>query len=737
LNSFGAEFNIQEQSRQEFISEYAHLKGQKYEKLDKSAMKPEFSLATPVQFLKSVGPTRVRALSRLGIVSVGDLLAHYPRRYFDRTSCVPIGSARHGQELTMMGEVLTCSDRSTQRGRSLLTVTIGDDTGVLFCVWFNQKFLKKQFRTGLKVMASGTVQFHNGRPQLAHPDFEIITGEGEAEAKTSGLQTGGMVPVYGLTSGIGQYWLRSLVDQALTRSESYHSESLPPALIKKYGFPKRAQALRDIHFPASRSAQEAAVRRLKYEEFFTIQMLMALRRDSRHQDKGITLQPPGDLTKRLVEGLPFTLTKAQRRVLNEILSDMRSGLPMHRMVQGDVGSGKTLVALIAALFVIEQGYQAILLAPTEVLARQHGAAIGKLCEPLGVSSETLTGSTPSAERRAILASVAAGEIDLLCGTHAVIQESVRVPRLALSIVDEQHRFGVKQRGASGQAAESERLAHLMVMSATPIPRSLSLTLFGDLDLSLIDELPGGRKPIRTAIAREKDEQQVWSACQKELASGRQVYVIYPIIEETEGQDLKAATVEFERLRLGEFAGNSVALLHGRMKGKEKAAVMDAFNRGEVQVLVATTVVEVGIDVPNATAMVIHNPERFGLAQLHQLRGRIGRGEHQSTCWLLCDRYLSEESFQRIRFFTDNLDGFALAEEDLRVRGPGDAWGLRQSGAPGFKLANPMVDIDLLQICRADARAFLASDPELRSKVGRNVAKALAESYGRHVPLKAG
>ena len=700
-------------------------------------MKPEFSLATQVQFLKSVGPARARALTRLGIETAGDLLAHYPRRYFDRTSCVPIGRAKTGQEITVLGEVLTCSDRRTRTGGSLLTVTLGDDTGVLFCVWFNQKFLLKQFKPGRKVMASGTVQFHGGRPQLAHPDFEILESDPGEGTGAAGLHTGRMVPVYGLTAGVGQYWLRGLIDQALTLAERHHSESLPPEIVRRHGFPARGTALRNIHFPADRDALAAAVRRLKYEELFTIQMLMALRRASHREESGIRLDKPGDLTRRLVESLPFALTRAQRRVLNEILGDLRSGQPMHRLVQGDVGSGKTLVALVAALFVIEQGFQAVLMAPTEVLARQHGEGLRELRERVGVTTETLTGSTPAAQRRAILAGVAAGEIDLLIGTHAVIQEDVRVPRLALSIIDEQHRFGVRQRGASGSATETDRTAHLLVMSATPIPRSLSLTLYGDLDLSVIDELPAGRLPIHTEIAREKDEDAVWQACRQEIAAGRQVYVIYPVIEETEGQDLKAATVEWERLRAEVFPGSEVALLHGRLKAREKAAVMDAFTRGEVQVLVATTVVEVGVDVPNATAMVIHNPERFGLAQLHQLRGRIGRGRHQSRCWLLCDRYLGEESFQRVRFFADHTDGFALAEEDLRLRGPGDAWGVRQSGAPGFRLANPLTDIELVAMCRDDAREFLAADPQLRSAAGRLVAAALRESFGRHVPLLAG
>lgn len=698
-------------------------------------MKPEFNLSTSVQFLKSVGPARVRALTRLGITTVGDLLAHYPRRYFDRTSCVPIGRVTVGQEVTVLGEVLTCSDRRTGRGGNLLTLALGDDTGVIFCVWFNQKFLMKQFRAGRKVMASGKIQFHGGRPQLAHPDFEVL--ESPEAGQSPGLHTGRMVPVYGLTAGIGQYWLRSLMDQALTRCTDFHQESLPPELVQKYGFPSRAGALRDIHFPADRAALEQAVHRLKYEELFTIQILMALRRASARAEVGIRLHPPGDLTRRLVENLPFKLTRAQRRVLNEILGDLRSGSPMHRMLQGDVGSGKTLVALIAALFVIEQGFQAILLVPTEVLAQQHGRTIGRLCDAIGVTSETLTGSTPAARRRAILAGVAAGEVDLLLGTHAVIQADVRVPRLALSIIDEQHRFGVRQRGASGAATEIDHQPHLLVMSATPIPRSLALTLYGDLELSVIDELPAGRRPIQTELVREKDEDRVWAACLREVAAGHQVYVISPVIEETEGQDLKAATVEFERLRDTVFAAHQVGLLHGRLKAAEKAAVMGAFAAGELQVLVATTVVEVGVDVANATAMVINNPERFGLAQLHQLRGRIGRSQHHSWCWLLCDRYLGEESYRRISFFAAHGDGFELAEEDLRSRGPGDAWGVRQSGVPEFRLVNPLVDGDLVAVCRADAQAFLAGDPQLRSRAGHLVAAGLRESYGRHLPLQAG
>jgi len=697
--------------------------------------KPTFSQDTPVQFLKTVGPARVRALTRLGIETVGDLLAHYPRRYFDRSSAVPIRSLAAGQDVTVQGEIMTASERRTRRGGSVLTVTVSDDTGVLFCVWFNQKFLLKHFKSGRRIMASGVVQMHAGRPQLAHPDYEVADPSDKKDGP--GLHTGRMVPVYSLTSGVGQHWLRGLVRQALDRMVDLHVDPLPTSLRSRHNLPDRRQALEDIHFPADARAQQAARRRLVYEELFTIQVLMALRRESRRGTEGVVLNKPGDLTTRLVSSLPFQLTGAQRRVLREILADMRSGRAMHRLLQGDVGSGKTLVALIAALFVVEQGHQAVIMAPTEVLARQHGHSLKKWCDPLGVTLETLTGSTPAGERRAILAGVAAGEIDLLVGTHAVIQEDVRIPRLALSVVDEQHRFGVRQRGRTGAAGDSAEPVHVLVMSATPIPRSLSLTLYGDLDLSLIDELPAGRQPITTAIVREKDEAAVWDACRREIAAGRQAYVIYPVIEETEGQDLKAATVEFERLRAEVFPGSRVALLHGRMKASEKDQVMRAFSGGEVQVLVATTVVEVGVDVPNATAMVIHNPERFGLAQLHQLRGRIGRGRHASSCWLLCDRYLAEESFQRIRFFAEHTDGFALAEEDLRLRGPGDAWGIRQHGAPGFRLANPIRDAELVALCRQDARELLEADPGLDGQVGGVVRRGLASNFGKYLPILAG
>ncbi len=694
-------------------------------------MKPETTWDSCVQYLKSVGPVRARALARLGVETVGDLLCHYPRNYFDRSTVTPISQLRVGREATVEGEVLTAGERKSRRGGSVLTVTVQDRTGVVFCVWFNQPFLQKQFRSGMRVMCSGAVQSHAGRMQLVHPDFELLAGGAEK------LHTGRLVPQYPLTQGIGQHWLRRLIHAGLADLASRLPETLPGELRRRRGLCGRREALQQIHFPADRAQLQQARRRLVYEEIFLIQLTMALRRHGRRGRAGILLERPGDLTRRLVDVLPFSLTAAQRRVLAEILADMRSGGVMHRLLQGDVGSGKTLVALIAALFVIEQGYQAIVLAPTEVLARQHERTLGRLVEPLGITVATLTGATAAAERRAILTGVGRGEIDLLVGTHAVIQPDVQLARLGLSVVDEQHRFGVLQRGRTARAGDAGENPHVLVMSATPIPRSLSLTLYGDLDLSVIDELPAGRLPVVTRVVNAAEENDVHDFLQRQLREGRQAYVIYPVIEETEGQDLKAATVEFERLSRSVFPDFSLALLHGRLRPREKEAIMADFEAGRLHLLVATTVVEVGVDVPNATAMVIHNPERFGLAQLHQLRGRIGRGAAQAYCYLVADRWLAPETFERIRFFADNADGFVLAEEDLRRRGPGDILGVRQHGLPGFRLANPIRDAAVVKECSADAADLLTADPELSSPDGRQLRDALAAQFGRLLPLTAG
>jgi ATP-dependent DNA helicase RecG len=692
--------------------------------------KSPLSEDSPVQFLKTVGPARATSLRRLGIETAGDLIRHLPRGHLDRTRVEPIGKLRPGQTATILGEVLTSGERRTRRGGSLQTVTVGDATGVMFCIWFNQRYVLKQFRSGQKVMLSGTVQIHGGRRQLAHPDFEALDGEGET------LHTGRLVPVYPLTAGVGQHWLRRLIHATLTELAPRLTDPLPEELRRRHGLQTLAAALQGQHYPADQAELAAARHRLVFQELLEIQLLMALRRGIRHRRRGVALARPGDLTRQLVAGLPFALTSAQRRVLAEILADLRRGEVMHRLLQGDVGSGKTLVALIAALFVIEQGYQVLLMAPTEVLAQQHGRTLRRLAEPLGVVVETLTGSLPASERKRLLATAGRGEIQLLVGTHAVIQDQVRLPDLALAIVDEQHRFGVKQRGRSARG-EDDGPVHLLVMSATPIPRSLALTLYGDLDLSVIDEMPAGRIPVTTSVEPAAREDAVLAECRRLVAAGAQGFVIYPVVEESEKLDIKAAVAEYEALAAGPLHGLRVGLVHGRLKAAAKQQVMEAFAAGELDVLVATTVVEVGVDVPGASWMVIHAAERFGLAQLHQLRGRIGRGGGASRCWLLPSDRLAEETYERLRFFAATTDGFALAEEDLRRRGPGDLWGVRQHGVPGFRLANPLRDGEIAAAAAAEVRAILTEDPGLQEPRFRTLRQALTTAYGALVPAGSG
>jgi ATP-dependent DNA helicase RecG len=694
-------------------------------------MRPNLTWESPVQYLKTVGPVRARLLSRLGIATAGDLLSHYPRRYFDRSTVTPISRAAAGQEVTVQGQVLTAGERRARRGGTIQTVSVADSSGVLFCVWFNQSYLLRQFRSGAGVMCSGLVQTHAGRRQLVHPDYEILdTGQ-------EGLHTGRLVPQYSLTGGLGQHWLRRLIHATLAEVLGGLPETLPAEFLRERELCGRQEALRWIHFPQTQAERQAAHRRLVYEELFLIQAVMGLRKRGHQLRMGVQLGPPGDLTRRLVRALPFQLTHAQRRVLAEILADLRSGRVMHRLLQGDVGSGKTLVALIAALFVVEQGYQAAIMAPTEVLARQHGRTFESLVAPLGVTVAALTGSTPAAERRGILNGLGRRELDLVVGTHALIQDKVQLPGLGLSVVDEQHRFGVLQRGRATRAgAEEEHPPHVLVMSATPIPRSLSLTLYGDLDLSILDEMPPGRQAIKTRVSTGEQEDSIYAQVAQEVREGRQGYVIFPVIEETEKQDLKAATVEYARLQKGVLRAFRTALLHGRLPARQKDAIMGDFARGEIDLLVATTVIEVGIDVPNATIMIIHHPERFGLAQLHQLRGRVGRGTHAATCILVTDKWLSPEARERILFFANHQDGFQLAEEDLRRRGPGDIWGVRQHGLPGFRLANPLQDAQIVKACAEDVARLLQSDPRLVSPAGRTLRGALENQYHSLLPVVA-
>lgn len=685
------------------------------------------AMATPVEFLKGVGPRRGEVLAAHGIHTLHDLLDTLPRRYLDRTTMRRIGDVDVDAETTVMGEVL--SVQLVRFGRRRLVVKIGDGTGMLDGVWFAQAdFFSRLFKVGQTVAFSGKVS-HFRTWQMVHPDFDVIDEE------KAQLNTGQLIAVYPSSAdlkkvGLNNYALRRIVAKALDKFETQIPETLPETLVRRYHLCERSRAYRYLHFPESAAELDQAYRRFKYEELFYLELLVALRRHftwAPLQGLQVTMDVPR--MRQAVEALPFELTGAQKRVLSEIRADMESGAVMNRLVQGDVGSGKTVVALLAMRLAIDSGYQTALMAPTEILAQQHFFNISDLVEDETVRIGLLTGSMKAAEKRKMQERIAAGEIDLVVGTHAVIQEAVRFKNLGMVVIDEQHRFGVMQRAG---LIEKGRSPHTLVMTATPIPRTLALTIYGDLDVSVIDEKPPGRREIRTYWRREERLDAIHAFLRERLEQGEQVYVVYPLVEESEKMDLKAATAMYDHLRAEVFPDRRVALLHGRMKMAEKEAVMQAFKNGEADILVATTVIEVGVDVPNATIMVIEHAERFGLSQLHQLRGRVGRGNAQSWCILVTPPETTEQAVERMKVMEETNDGFVIAEADLRLRGSGEFFGTRQHGMPDLRYADLIVDHNIVTTARADAFALVDSDPHLRrpdhAGVRRQFTSRYAEKY---------
>jgi ATP-dependent DNA helicase RecG len=683
-------------------------------------------LDSPLQYLKGVGPQRARLLERLGLATVRDALNHFPRDYQDRREFVPFHKLPLGETGVVQGTVFGVAP--PRRGsRAPVQVTFRDQTGYFTALWFGRGFLAQVFKRDQRVVLYGKKALaKDRRVVLDGPDFEIVEDD-----ELASIHMGRVVPVYALTEGLFQRPLRSLLYRIVEAHAGEAPDILPDDLRRRRGLLPVAEAYRAVHFPARLDDVEAARRRFAFEDFFVLQVGLILRRRRQAREHGRPLAPPGALVARLLRELPFTLTPAQERVWAEIRSDLARSVPMNRLLQGDVGSGKTIVAVMALLTAVEAGCQAVLMAPTEILAEQHLRTLRGLVEPLGLSVAWLHAGQRARERMAALEALRSGAAAIGVGTHALIQDAVALQRLGLAVVDEQHRFGVLQRASLRGKGEHP---HVLVMTATPIPRTLALTLYGDLDVSVLDQLPPGRSPIRTEWRREPARDRIYEFVRNELRAGRQAYVVCPLVEETEASDLRAATEMAEGLRSGPFRDYRVGLIHGRLAFEAKDAVMRAFKAGEIDLLVATTVIEVGIDVPNASIMLVEHAERFGLAQLHQLRGRVGRGAARSFCVLLANEPMSDEARQRLDAMVRTQDGFRLAEVDLEIRGPGEFFGTRQSGLPEFRAAGLLTHARQLEEARQDAAQLVARDPGLRLPEHRALREALIARWRERLEL---
>ncbi len=673
------------------------------------------ALDTPLQYLKGVGPRRAADLQRVGLSTVEDLLYRFPIRYEDRGSFQTIASLRPGQAASVVGEIVSSGIRPTRRPRfKIFEMLVRDHTGALRAVFFNQPFLNDVFHPHQRVILFGKLELTPHGMQLQNPQYEILKHEEDAEGaepEDDTLHTGRIVPIYEKTGTLTTKMQRAIVHQALHGLPAEIPDPLPPGVRSRQQLVDRRTALFDVHFPPAGSSIDAlngfrspAQRRLIFEEFFLFQLGLVLRRrrsDAERKPRSVVVND--DIRESARRVLPFRLTGDQKKAIAEIVEDMKRPQPMNRLLQGDVGSGKTIVALMAALVAMENGFQVAFMAPTEILAEQHFITIRTLLESSRFRIALLTGATSAKKRRELQAELAGGSLHLAVGTHALVQDPVGFRELGLVIIDEQHRFGVLQRAT----LRSKGLhPDVLVMTATPIPRTLALTTYGDLDVSIMREMPPGRHPIKTIAKPESRRDEIYDFIRKQIDGGRQVYVIYPLIEESEKVDLKAATEMADHLSQDVFPTYRVALLHGRMKSDAKERVMAAFARGDFDVLVSTTVVEVGVDVPNAAVMLVEHAERFGLSQLHQLRGRVGRGPHQSYCVLLYQSPLSEQGRARLTALTETNDGFEIAERDLELRGPGDFFGTRQSGMPTLRVGDLVRDHQLMEDARREAVAAL-------------------------------
>lgn len=683
-------------------------------------MKRKDPLSQSAQFVKGVGPKKIKILNRLDIKTIENLLYYFPYRYEDRSHLKTISNLEPGKFQSLKADVLTLRLQRIRRGKSIFEMTVGDDTGNLSTTWFNQPYMKDYFKVGDKVILYGKVQRRKSL-QIVNPEYEIISKRDTDDA----IHINRIVPIYSLIKGVSQRSLRKIMYASAHDFAPFHKEFLPDFLRQKYNLLHITASLKNIHFPKNKFLLKKARYRLIFEEFFKFQLIMASRRiKMKSENKGIAYKRKGKLMDDFNKLLPFKLTSSQSRVIEQIQNDMEDPKQMQRLLQGDVGSGKTIVAIYAILFAVENGYQTALMVPTEILAEQHYLTLSQLLLNLKVNVVLLVSGMNNKEKEIVKKLIESHEADIIIGTHALIQENIKFKKLGLIVIDEQHKFGVIQRKT---LKEKGLNPDVLVMTATPIPRTLAYTIYGDLDLSVIDELPPGRKPIVTWWVTEKKRQGAYEFIRKELRAKKQAYVVYPLIEESDKLELRAAKNMHKNLKDKIFPEFKVGLIHGQMKSKEKESAMNGFKSGKINILVSTIVIEVGIDIPNASVMLIEHAERFGLSQLHQLRGRIGRGRDQSYC-ILVSSSNTEAAKERLSSMSKYSDGFKIAEEDLRLRGPGEFFGTRQHGYPELKIGNILTDIKLLELARFEAFDLVEKDPELKRPENKILFKRYVAEY---------
>ncbi|MBO8131688.1 MAG: ATP-dependent DNA helicase RecG [Candidatus Marinimicrobia bacterium] len=682
---------------------------------------------TPVKYLKGIGEKRANALKKEGINTLLDLLYYFPRKYIDRSNLLKISELPIGKEVTFIGKVL--SQSLIKRKREYYQILVGDETGVISCVWFNGiNYIKNVFKNQDTVAFSGRVEYYN-TPIVPHPDFDKLEKD---ELDT--IHTARIIPLYSTTitlkkCGLDSRGFRRIMKPLVENLNNSIKEIFPGGILEKYDFPEINKAFAQIHFPDSREDLDKAISRFKFEELFFLQLLLGLKRKGiKKNKKAYKYKTVGPYVKSIYDSLPFELTGAQKRVLKEIWNDMKSDEIMNRLLQGDVGSGKTIVALLTAGIAIGNGYQVAFMAPTEILAEQHYRTLRNYCDKVGIKVGILIGGQSRKEKNEILEDIKKGEIQLIVGTHALIQEGVKFKNLSLVIIDEQHRFGVAQRSRLiGKGLNPD----VLIMTATPIPRTLSMVVHGDMDISVIDEMPVNKAKIVTKLVYKNKLHVVYEFIKERVAQGEQVYIVYPLIEESDKIELKAAVAEYERLKNEVFRDINVGLLHGAMSSVEKDEMMRKFMDGTIKILVCTTVIEVGIDNPNATIMLIENAERFGLTQLHQLRGRVGRGKRKGIC-ILVPYKRTENSEKRLSVLLSTNNGFEISEQDLKLRGPGEFFGPKQHGFPKMKIAEIIQDSDILEKAREEAFRLLEEDPHLRRQENINIREHLLKFYSEYM-----